>query len=204
MLQSRGGRVEKPERFHRWASDETASGLGGGSHRGHSFTVVTSSRPMPHDSRMQASFIRLDPEVEIPTRSHIGDAAVDLQARYEVISGTGGEGLGPDRARRRHPRGPCRPGLAPQRACPAPRGRRRQRSRADRLGIPRRGVGAPHQPRIRKGELRQGRTDRPVGGGPGSRCGMGRGGEAGRDHEGVGWLRIDGARDAVWLEWRLS
>jgi dUTP pyrophosphatase len=40
---------------------------------------------MPHDSRMQASFIRLDPEVEIPTRSHIGDAAVDLQARYEVI-----------------------------------------------------------------------------------------------------------------------
>ena len=40
---------------------------------------------MPHDSRMQASFIRLDPEVAIPTRTHIGDAAVDLQARYEVI-----------------------------------------------------------------------------------------------------------------------
>jgi len=34
---------------------------------------------------MQASFIRLDPEVEIPSRAHIGDAAVDLQARYEVI-----------------------------------------------------------------------------------------------------------------------
>ena len=40
---------------------------------------------MPHDSRMQASFIRLDPEVAIPTRTHIGDAAVDLQTRYEVI-----------------------------------------------------------------------------------------------------------------------
>ncbi len=39
---------------------------------------------MPHDSLMQASFVRLDPEMEVPTRSHIGDAAVDLQARYEI------------------------------------------------------------------------------------------------------------------------
>jgi dUTP pyrophosphatase len=39
---------------------------------------------MPHDAEMQASFVRLDPEVEIPTRSHIGDAAVDLQARYAI------------------------------------------------------------------------------------------------------------------------
>jgi len=39
---------------------------------------------MPRDPDVQASFKRLDPEVEIPTRSHIGDAAVDLQARYEV------------------------------------------------------------------------------------------------------------------------
>jgi dUTP pyrophosphatase len=39
---------------------------------------------MPHDSPMQASFVRLDPEVAIPTRSHIGDAAVDLQARYGI------------------------------------------------------------------------------------------------------------------------
>ncbi|MGH8870543.1 MAG: dUTP diphosphatase [Acidimicrobiia bacterium] len=39
---------------------------------------------MPRDTAMQASFQRLDPEVEIPTRSHIGDAAVDLQARYAI------------------------------------------------------------------------------------------------------------------------
>jgi len=39
---------------------------------------------MPRDTDMQANFKRLDPEVEIPTRSHIGDAAVDLQARYDI------------------------------------------------------------------------------------------------------------------------
>ena len=39
---------------------------------------------MPRDPDVQASFKRLDPEVEIPTRSHIGDAAVDLQARYDI------------------------------------------------------------------------------------------------------------------------
>ncbi|HET9202772.1 MAG TPA: dUTP diphosphatase [Acidimicrobiia bacterium] len=33
---------------------------------------------------MQANFLRLDPEVEVPTRGHIGDAAVDLQCRTEV------------------------------------------------------------------------------------------------------------------------
>jgi dUTP pyrophosphatase len=39
---------------------------------------------MPRDNDMQANFTRLDPEVAIPTRGHIGDAAVDLQARNEV------------------------------------------------------------------------------------------------------------------------
>lgn len=39
---------------------------------------------MPHDA-MQARFKRLDPQVEIPTRAHIGDAAVDLQCRVEVF-----------------------------------------------------------------------------------------------------------------------
>ena len=39
---------------------------------------------MPRDNTMQANFVRLDPEVAIPTRAHIGDAAVDLQARNEV------------------------------------------------------------------------------------------------------------------------
>jgi dUTP pyrophosphatase len=39
---------------------------------------------MPRDTDMQANFKRLDAEVEIPTRSHIGDAAVDLQARYDI------------------------------------------------------------------------------------------------------------------------
>jgi dUTP pyrophosphatase len=38
---------------------------------------------MPRDTDMQANFKRLDPEVEKPTSSHIGDAAVDLQARYD-------------------------------------------------------------------------------------------------------------------------
>ena len=39
---------------------------------------------MPRDTDMQANFRRLDPEVEIPTSSHIGDAAVDLQTRCDV------------------------------------------------------------------------------------------------------------------------
>jgi dUTP pyrophosphatase len=39
---------------------------------------------MPRDNEMQVSFVRLDPEVEIPTTAHIGDAAVDLQASVEV------------------------------------------------------------------------------------------------------------------------
>ncbi len=39
---------------------------------------------MPRDNDMQANFVRLDPEVAIPTTAHIGDAAVDLQARNEV------------------------------------------------------------------------------------------------------------------------
>jgi len=38
---------------------------------------------MPRDRDMQANFLRLDPEVEIPTRGHIGDAAVDLQTRTD-------------------------------------------------------------------------------------------------------------------------
>lgn len=38
---------------------------------------------MPHDP-MQAKFKRLTTQVEIPTRAHIGDAAVDLQSRVEV------------------------------------------------------------------------------------------------------------------------
>jgi dUTP pyrophosphatase len=38
---------------------------------------------MPPDL-MQAKFKRLDPQVEIPSRAHIGDAAVDLQTRSEV------------------------------------------------------------------------------------------------------------------------
>jgi dUTP pyrophosphatase len=38
---------------------------------------------MPRDTDMQANFLRLDPEVEIPTTAHIGDAAVDLQTRTD-------------------------------------------------------------------------------------------------------------------------
>ena len=44
---------------------------------------------MPRDTVMQANFKRLDVEVEKPTRSHIGDAAVDLQARYDITLGPG-------------------------------------------------------------------------------------------------------------------
>lgn len=39
---------------------------------------------MPHDS-MQAKFKRLDPQVTKPTTAHIGDAAVDLQCRVDVV-----------------------------------------------------------------------------------------------------------------------
>jgi dUTP pyrophosphatase len=39
---------------------------------------------MPQDT-MQAKFKRLDPQVEIPTTAHIGDAAVDLQCRLSVV-----------------------------------------------------------------------------------------------------------------------
>lgn len=44
---------------------------------------------MPRDTVMQANFKRLDVEVEKPTRSHIGDAAVDLQARYDITIDSG-------------------------------------------------------------------------------------------------------------------
>jgi dUTP pyrophosphatase len=37
---------------------------------------------MPFDT-MQVNFVRLDPELEIPTRSHIGDAAIDLHSRID-------------------------------------------------------------------------------------------------------------------------
>ncbi|HEY6628057.1 MAG TPA: dUTP diphosphatase [Acidimicrobiia bacterium] len=37
---------------------------------------------MPRDT-MQVNFVRLDPELEIPTRSHIGDAAIDLHSRID-------------------------------------------------------------------------------------------------------------------------
>lgn len=54
------------------------------SHRVGSLTVVWSSRPMPHDT-MQAKFKRLDSQVQLPTKGHIGDAAVDLQCRVDVV-----------------------------------------------------------------------------------------------------------------------
>jgi dUTP pyrophosphatase len=38
---------------------------------------------MPVDT-MQVNFVRLDPELEIPTRSHIGDAAIDLHSRIDI------------------------------------------------------------------------------------------------------------------------
>jgi len=38
---------------------------------------------MPRDNDMQANFSKLDPEMKIPTRAHIGDAAVDLQTRID-------------------------------------------------------------------------------------------------------------------------
>ena len=38
---------------------------------------------------MKAKFTRLDSQVEIPTPAHIGDAAVDLQTRIEVVLAPG-------------------------------------------------------------------------------------------------------------------
>ena len=39
---------------------------------------------MPHDT-IQINFIRLDSELPIPTTAHIGDAAVDLHSRVDVV-----------------------------------------------------------------------------------------------------------------------
>jgi dUTP pyrophosphatase len=39
---------------------------------------------MPHDT-MQINFVRLDSKLPVPTTAHIGDAAVDLHCRVEVV-----------------------------------------------------------------------------------------------------------------------
>ncbi len=39
---------------------------------------------------MQINFQRLDPELPIPTRAHIGDAAVDLHSRVDFVLEPGG------------------------------------------------------------------------------------------------------------------
>jgi dUTP pyrophosphatase len=39
---------------------------------------------MSHDT-MQINFVRLDSELPVPTTGHIGDAAVDLHSRVEVV-----------------------------------------------------------------------------------------------------------------------
>lgn len=39
---------------------------------------------MPLDT-MQVNFVRLDRELPIPTNAHIGDAAVDLHSRFDVV-----------------------------------------------------------------------------------------------------------------------
>ena len=38
---------------------------------------------------MQINFIRLDPELPVPTTAHIGDAAVDLHSRVDVVLESG-------------------------------------------------------------------------------------------------------------------
>ena len=43
---------------------------------------------MPHDT-MQINFVRLDRQLPIPTTAHIGDAAVDLHARVDVVLNPG-------------------------------------------------------------------------------------------------------------------
>ena len=43
---------------------------------------------MPLDT-MQINFIRLDRELPAPTQAHIGDAAVDLQSRIDLLLGPG-------------------------------------------------------------------------------------------------------------------
>jgi dUTP pyrophosphatase len=62
--------------------------MSGGSQWAHSLTVVRSP-PDALDTNMQANFVRLDPEVEVPTTAHIGDAAVDLQCRTDVAIAPG-------------------------------------------------------------------------------------------------------------------
>lgn len=43
---------------------------------------------MPLDT-MQVNFVRLDKELPVPTRAHIGDAAVDLHSRIDVTLAPG-------------------------------------------------------------------------------------------------------------------
>ena len=59
-----------------------------GTHRVDPLTVAWSSRPMPHDT-MQINFVRLDSELPVPTTAHIGDAAVDLHSRLDVVLAPG-------------------------------------------------------------------------------------------------------------------
>jgi len=45
-------------------------------------------RPMPHDS-IEISFARLDPELPVPVSAYIGDAAVDLHCRVDIVLSPG-------------------------------------------------------------------------------------------------------------------
>lgn len=59
-----------------------------------SLTVVRSPSPKPPDA-MQVNFTLLDPELGIPTRSHIGDAAIDLQSRIDLTLEPGARAVVP-------------------------------------------------------------------------------------------------------------
>jgi len=49
---------------------------------------------MPYDT-MQINFVRLDSELPVPTTAHIGDAAVDLHSRVDVVLEPGARSVVP-------------------------------------------------------------------------------------------------------------
>ena len=57
--------------------------------RSHETLAYSPVTPPEAPEPMQIKFVRLDRELPIPTNAHIGDAAVDLHSRIDVVLGPG-------------------------------------------------------------------------------------------------------------------
>ena len=154
-------------------------------------------------ARVTLRFRRLSAAARPPARAHDGDAGFDLHAAEAADLGPGerasvGTGLAvaiPDGLRRAGAAafGPGRPA----------RDRAGQRTRADRLRLPRRAARAAAEHRPHRG-LRggRGRPDRPAGAGPRRGTGAGGGRGAGRDRPRRGRIRLqrplNGVTIGIW------